>query len=208
LIFIIDLYYHKLGLIYSFILIQIIPLCITYYLYILKLYVQDKIKELSEYYLVEITSIDREIISENTNGNQFFTEVALLPYEDVFPPALSIENFLFFQNTNLRFGYEIYKYKCSIYSMYYNDLEVISSIKKFNYWIPILLYNYIWIEIYTSPIYEKSRQKYNLIIYVLYFMIWFYILTISIHTFQFTNYETIFMKNFQNNIEPFLDSLI
>ena len=92
--------------------------------------------------------------------------------------------------------------------MYYDDLEVISFIKKFNYWIPILLYNYIWIKIYISPIYEKSRQKYNLIIYILYFMIWFYILTISIYTFQFTNYETIFMKNFQNNIEPFLDSLI
>ena len=68
ILFFIDLYNNKLNYIYKFIYLQLIPLILIYIIYLLKLFVQDKIKELSCHYIVEI-------ISKDDKASNFFTEI-------------------------------------------------------------------------------------------------------------------------------------
>jgi len=211
-LFLIDLYNNELNLIYKYILIQIIPLIFMYYVHLLKKYATNKIKALSTYYMIEI-------ISEDTENKNYFTEIASLPFDEDYTsfyggvdgepePLLEIEKFITLQADNILFDYDAYSYKCYIKDQYVKDTNVLLSSKEFDFWIPILVYNNIWIDIYNSPLFNEPKQRLNLKVYVIYFIIWLYILLISLHTFHFSNMETIILQNWQEAYDPFSDTFL
>lgn len=104
--FIFDVFYFKnLNYFYYFVIIGLIPLIFTYFLYLSKNFLENVINNLHNNYYVKLLSTE-----ENTSHLDFFVPIYCLKFNDY--QLLDTKYFIDIQAKNLLYDYDLYEYSC------------------------------------------------------------------------------------------------
>lgn len=216
-IFIFDVFYfHQIKHFYTFIVLGLFDLLISYYLYSIKL-LEATYFEILDDYLIEITSKD------NDPNTDFYIEPSMISYDnnlesqyDYSYNYLTIQHFIDLQCTAFMFDHTPYNYKCLHKTQRQDIIFLESNLQNIviltedyiEYLLQILINIQFVFE--TIKFLEKRKiiKRLKITIYLIYFISWLYILIISFGTFHLTPLESMFLKKFQDTYEPFSNLLI
>jgi hypothetical protein len=181
-------YFHKLELIYDFILIGLIPLFHRYIKYSFKYAKEQYIKNLTDRYRciwvsdINYTKVDWEYNPETMLHHD--KELSIEEYVNI-----QVENYLSNNDEKIRYEgnaytkeeiliqYTIDKYKDIKVDLTSEDYVIIK--KEFDETMPILLQLSISLEIYSTISSISKIKNIRILIYSLYFICWAYILLVS-----------------------------
>ena len=212
-ILIIDIFWFKeLNLFYSFIILGIIPLMISYFIYSLKLLQIKYITKLKNYFI--------EIISEDDDPNtDYYLPPSTISYDDYSEieydlryKYLNIQHFIDLQSSAIKFQDTPYRYKClhinkrkDIINVYSTENVIDENVE---YYLLVILDIQIILDSYKDVQQTSFIYKLNIGFLSLHLICWSYILFISLTYFHLTLLDIIFLQNFQENFEPFSETIL
>lgn len=233
LVFIFDIFYiHKIELFYYFLLLNLIPLIFSYFIYTLKKLVENYTLYLEQRFYIKMISTDKEY-EEGTKD--FMCAIHNLKDDKDFDNApffLGIESlkdirfFIDIQAYNLIFEYDLYEYTCiekalareeyaNKHNLVLHSFRVLTpnfdkvSIKlreEFEDIIPKVIYIHAFLDVLnnvTKITFNKSWI--NKLILIGYIICWTYILMVSIHTLNLEDILALIENSYKNVPNPFTD---
>ena len=204
-------YFHKLDILYKFILIGVIPFIHRYIKYSFKDIKDHYIQHLSGTYkqimMWDLAYNDPEIDWESTEENKYHRE------------EISIKEYVEFRTKQLMYGYPETNYDAipgayeHIYDSYYKKYDINEEInltendysiirQEYHTIMPTLLQFNIFIETYSQVGSEPLIKWSKAIIFTLYFTCWFYILVISYYN---NPIELIYCKYYFFNVLSYFE---
>ena len=195
----------KIKYTYSFLLIGLINLFISYFIYSIKILELNYLEILKDHF-IEITSED------NDSNTCYYLDPSTISYDDNVESEfdeqfkyLNIQHFIDLQSTAIMFEHTLYQYKSKrkdIISLSSQNFDILSE----NY-IETLLQSMLNIKLIFETIKFLEKRSFiknlRIRIYSLYLISWLYILFVSLYTLYFTELESLFLQNFQDNVNPF-----
>lgn len=222
--FLLDVFYFKkLNIFYYFLILGIIPLFHTYYIYTSNISLEILLKYLQENYYVKILSTHEEEqnYKKRKGLSSFFVSLRYLKYNDY--GVLDLRYFVNIQAANLIFEHDLYKYTCietayarEVYAKQQNielpefsifepEFDYISKKLALYFFdnIEKAIYLQAFLEVYKDIAKPIMVEKHSLFILIGYLIGWVYILLVSLHTLNL--YEVLDILNtIKINMDPFL----
>ena len=209
LIFNIDIFYlHQLYFTYIFTILNIIPLIISYLIWLIRNNLEENILFIEKWYEVKI-------ISTHPDPERDFAD--LLDPDGI--DNFKVRTFLSYQMINNGMS----KYECGktwdVVKKYYPDTydiqnlshEQVETIQKdFYYFMPLIVNSHNFLNDLTIifRIFNYFIKWTNVLLLFIFLIDWIYILVISLPTLTITNTEINFIKAFQDIWEPFSETKI
>lgn len=209
LIFYVDvLYFHKLDIMYYFIWLSLISFLASYWYGAI-----ERLRKRYIYWLDQSYEIDAITIDGDPDRS---LDPAVYITRDGEEGGFTTQGFLdclFYDIKNL-------KYKCIIKEallskMYLHIWDHYHLTEEQRYHLEIDFHNNLpavivadfFAQKYKSTVdfYKNEIKDINILFYTSYFLIWLYILIVSIPSFHVTSMEWIFLENFQDMMNPFSD---
>jgi len=213
ILFIIDIFYfHQFYLIYICILLGIIPLIKSYIIYSIKQLLEKDILYIEKNFYIQVIEEENEECS--------YVYLSLNKDEE---GCVDIRNFLEVQVAGIKWAYTLYKYECietwyareeyakkhnidlcplTIFSP--NSDEIARALSpKFYEMMPHMIHMQAFLESDRRIQVYVSIKEINIIITFMYFICWFSILVMSIHTLNIVDLVELLTSTWINIEDPF-----